>query len=814
MASKIRAWADSFYKACWSFLWDHLSAIRHLFGWSVIEDIVHLLKRLFVVWPSFLSLLFGVLLLTLSQVVDLLARSFDALDVVILILFLMVFWIVPLHLGARILLDAELKKRGMALMARSRLDRWLPRDLAFVALLALFFSVHSETSTYTALSPRFAVYGLRAPSGGLWIVPLASLLAFLIYLTVREDAKTTMSAAVGRRISIAFTCISLVFLLIALSWPFELASLLGGLMFVPMLLGSWIMPLVGLIVIANTTLFWRRLVQIGTVMALAAFVFGAGYSGNHFHDLRVLPADKSTSGTSPELALADFVGAWKKANNCDKLTPPQRCPVRAVLVTAEGGASRAAFQVATVMGKLLDEQPAGFRNRLFLLSGVSGGSLGLATVRQALADSADGKPPCRVSDGRSTRNWLYYKSAHAAEAKSSWRKCLQLLVSADYLTPAFVGLALRDWWMAAPASLDLIHFADRSALLEEAMEQHYARITKTDCGKFEGLCARFGHGDRSKAWLPALLLNSTLVERGQNVVASEIDPSSQFPDRDSCVSNGSKAYPAHLPYSELIPDSYDIFELLGASDDPKVAPSKVGRDIRISTAIVTSARFPIISSQGNIRSRGGALVGQLVDGGYFDNSGLVSIFNIVDALDCYGIDSTVISIGNDPVDDNPARLWKFDGRKNIRHPPLEFTGPKIDAAFSPLNAFFNSRQGHVLDNRFETVNRVGFDDVIPINVYTAICVETLSADGACPAGARVPIQTLSMSWWLSSYVQLFIEMQDKDQIPNAKCDNVHCRYNPTKMLAADFDPSGGQTHGVDLKPFQLNSLDELQHFAP
>ena len=81
-----------------------------------------------------------------------------------------------------------------------------------------------------------------------------------------------------------------------------------------------------------------------------------------------------------------------------------KCP-RPILIAASGGASRAGFFTASVIGKLLDTKtklpsgeeigPEGVRNRIFAISSVSGSSVGAVMTIGALAAS-DGRQPCNA----------------------------------------------------------------------------------------------------------------------------------------------------------------------------------------------------------------------------------------------------------------------------------------------------------------------------------------------------------------------------------------------------------------------------------
>jgi hypothetical protein len=158
------------------------------------------------------------------------------------------------------------------------------------------------------------------------------------------------------------------------------------------------------------------------------------------HEIRIMPANTASEprpGTQWYLDTA--VDQWTRANDCELEVPRVKeraesvdgtmkvdkiiarhdkpCP-SPVIVAAAGGASRAAFITAAALGTLLDatcptqltdrslgcaERPV-FANRLFAISGVSGGSLGAAAYTVTIAAAAEkGKgggfaPPCNRDD--------------------------------------------------------------------------------------------------------------------------------------------------------------------------------------------------------------------------------------------------------------------------------------------------------------------------------------------------------------------------------------------------------------------------------
>jgi len=74
------------------------------------------------------------------------------------------------------------------------------------------------------------------------------------------------------------------------------------------------------------------------------------------------------------ISLDAAVTTWMQENNCREA--PATCP-RPIVIAAAGGASRAGFFMASIIGYFMQEatdnglDPNGVRNRLFAISGVS-----------------------------------------------------------------------------------------------------------------------------------------------------------------------------------------------------------------------------------------------------------------------------------------------------------------------------------------------------------------------------------------------------------------------------------------------------------
>jgi hypothetical protein len=610
----------------------------------------------------------------------------------------------------------------------------------------------------------------------------------------------------------------------AYKWPFLLANFAPRAVVVPFLFGSLV-------------LFAGWLARLGArigvpllEISIAVAVIATGLN-DRFNDLRTFKT------ASPELGLRQIeideaIEKWEDANGCTRENDgdKRKCPP-ALIVAAEGGASRAAFATAAALGYLFDRENAAPEvdppgqaltqrspaRQVFAISGVSGGAFGAASIRTALWESLERNetaPPCR----RASRLWFKQE----ADVSRSWRACLEALMVGDYLTPAFLGLGLRDnvaprlyFLPGAPSALR----EDRAALVERAFEHHFDYVTKASLDTYEsfvdngtpfaareekGLKRRFGYMKQALekekgAWLPLLLLNGTSVNDGARIIASDLvstQPTKEGDKRES-----------------LYPAAYDLFEMLSAPCQPsaihddacdeshtagKDKPERRdGQDVRLSTAAMMSARFPVVSPSGTIRAKDDARHGdRVVDGGYFENAGLTTALDVARALKRRGLTPLILWVQNDPAGDLGD---KQDGAKVPAFPPRAAGAPRLDAAqatgaerffgvlATPFHALLSTRGGHALEEAtlvqetleqwnkgggprdnpsaigasyFEfkvfKVPRFDRDEKADENVRPD---KALDAECASLAGKRPQTSEVSMSWWLSQSVQAELDSQ-------------------------------------------------------
>ena len=549
---------------------------------------------------------------------------------------LILVWAFPAHYAARRLLYTDewmfsrriraetdpAKAAAVKKRLRGSID-WIPRGLAvvpYIAVLIGLWKAHRVVADTMALAPARQAFAQILTLVGLDVLSAAVFVAFLLG---RRVWFRNMSTAIVNGLAWTYILIVTALFLASVIRPFFPADIAPRAAIVPLVFGSF--------VFAATYLAWASHKTGIPVLALSALAaLGVTALNTRFNDMRTFER-AAADYSRRQVDIDTAVDEWKAAN-CDA----RACPP-ALIVAAEGGASRAAFAAATAVGELLDRAgelpdakgreiaPA---RRIFAISGVSGGAFGAATIRTALADLLErgqSAPPCL----RPPNEWF---EAAAGDVKASWRSCLQALVSGDYLTPAFVGLAFRDNFSPPNpfASGSPLFPDDRAALVERAFERHYDHVVRGEIPSFwgqvlqdlapagqekeSGLRRRFGFvADKLSppgAWLPLLLLNGASVNTGARIIASDLISTRAAPASDGRPAGRVSLYSAAFDVLEMLSKRCPPDKVVGRScaiahdgsaDEPG---ARSGPDIRLSTAAMLSARFPIISPAGIDPRRG------------------------------------------------------------------------------------------------------------------------------------------------------------------------------------------------------------------
>ena len=444
---------------------------------------------------------------------------------------------------------------------------------------------------------------------------------------------------------------------------FQLAVLANGVVFV---LAAWSpMALAGigtLALIQLTALFFvltgtwllswteRYAIPVLTLL-LAAALGGQLVLSNDNHHVRQTTAQASYQAVTPQITNL------RKGREVleRRLAALRDGPV--FLVSAEGGGMRAAAWTALVLARLDYLTQGTFGDHVFAASGVSGGSLGIATYaamrRLRIGHALDiaafncGRRPAAASDSCPARNFL----------------------TRDFLRPVLTNMLIVD---QAQRWLPIAFLPDRGSTLERAWERTWEQITNAPAG--QGAFAQAWNTDETNDHDPWLLFNTTVVSSGQRLIEQPFAfDAGDFDEYFPGAINGALRLQGSAPLSAVVHNSarFTYMSPAGTLDPP-----------------VTNPPSPPL---------------QVVDGGYFENSGTATLLGVYRLLTQPGgltpaIDPKriyVIHISNDPLvpsmrtDGQDVCLTDRKGSAGER----EVLDPGHVGEFaSPLVALLNTRE--------------------------------------------------------------------------------------------------------------------------
>jgi hypothetical protein len=420
-------------------------------------------------------------------------------------------------------------------------------------------------------------------------------------------------------------------------------------------------------VILLAVYFWLALVYVlffflgrwlsqGVSIALFITVLGLFLSGPfNMHSVRTIAAGQSAAPAA-QGRLSQHIDAWLETRRSEIESAGSPYPV--FIVSAEGGGIRAAFWTAGLLCAIQDAEPA-FSDHVLGISGVSGGSLGAATFAALV--------------GETQRSAI--DVPHNADDMGPLQSLAGQVLGRDYLSPVLATMLIPD------AVACLLHgewAADRAAVLERAFELGWRQAVGTDA--FQDPMTALWR-DAAMHRVPTLFMNSTEAASGRRIVNS---PIVLDPGLSSAIS-----LPVTIPPHSL----------------------------RLSTAVLLSARFPAISPIANLgeTAKDGPL--HVVDGGYMDNSGTLTAAEIVEALaasaERLGLADRIRTIAI-VITDEPIALNKQESQAD-RRSQSGIVSTAVGAVLSPfetlnhvrkalakkhcesLTALIHGRGGEVLD---------------------------------------------------------------------------------------------------------------------
>ncbi|MFN0036816.1 MAG: hypothetical protein ACKVUS_17275 [Saprospiraceae bacterium] len=290
---------------------------------------------------------------------------------------------------------------------------------------------------------------------------------------------------------------------------------------------------------------------------------------SHYNNNHTIRANGGSVHTDrPE--VAEHFGKWVESKKSHWLTKGDTVSMPVYFIAVEGGGIRAANWTAQVLNQLSSADST-FYDRTFAISGSSGGMVGSLMyqwLRKAQNDHA-------IAAEARARDSILYK-----------------FVSADYLSGsllAFYGPDLLQNFLPFP-----VEYFDRARSFENAVEYEFCKAT----GLRGDTVSFFNFWEKDPYKYPSLLLQGTIVETAQRALYSNLKVS-----------------------ADIFPNTLDVHAYMEG-------------DLSMARASSMCDRFPLIMPPGRIVEPGhnGKPLCNIVDGGYFENTGLLTLQQIIGAL--------------------------------------------------------------------------------------------------------------------------------------------------------------------------------------
>jgi hypothetical protein len=448
---------------------------------------------------------------------------------------------------------------------------------------------------------------------------------------------------------------------------------------------------------------------VTTLVLYSLLLSGLGLNDN----TRLATAPESNGDGSvehtPAPRIAEQFKAWVESRSDLPKFVERGVPYPIYVVAAQGGGMYAAYHTAMVLSNLQDLCPA-FASHLFAISAVSGGSLGSATFHAVLTPER-----ARIQACSDTDRWLMTNDAG---------KILQ----ADFLSPLIGYLLFPDFLQRVlPMAFPTL---DRARALE--------RVFIEQVGKFAGRMSNPSEVPYLQHWTPegtgpALIFNATEVRTGQRRIIAPF----KFPSKD-------------VNFLPLWRRTGDL-------------------TLSVASAAIVSARFPWLTPSAwfDVRpgedgaGRASARI-RLVDGGYFENSGVSTAHDLVRAID-YQVGELGLS--------GKVEVYLFV----LTSPDVAQTPPTteiLSELFDPVQALLNTRDARARAALARAEEELGF--------YSAPAGERR------PRVRKFPIEGLGLGlplgWRLSGTTRIVIDIQIGER---GRCSATEAGHEDAVSFEAD-----------------------------
>ncbi|WP_418005206.1 hypothetical protein ACNO8X_10375 [Mycobacterium sp. PDNC021] len=313
-----------------------------------------------------------------------------------------------------------------------------------------------------------------------------------------------------------------------------------------------------------------------------------------YHSIRLKDA-----AAGSRVTMDEALNQWSRSQTeATPNRPAKREPIPLVFVASAGGGIRAAYWTTIVLNCLVQGQDSSGRKPLgmdvdnvctqpmpmdsiFLASGISGGSLGLAVTK-----------------------------AFKEVSHNPWSEPL----GNDFLGPTVAGVAFRD----LPNAFVRVRAdgQDSAAVLERSWE----KSVRDANGDLESGFLATAWSSPGRLDFPLLALNGTSVTDGCRVTVSVLKLADTDTSSNNCLSIDRVVTPIEGVHAQLqtLAATKDAFDSTCPADVKQPGEPK---DLSLSTAALLSARFPYVSPNGTLYwCKDRALRTFDLDGGLIDAS--------------------------------------------------------------------------------------------------------------------------------------------------------------------------------------------------
>ena len=356
---------------------------------------------------------------------------------------------------------------------------------------------------------------------------------------------------------------------------------------------------------------------------------------------------------------------------------------RTLYVNAYGGGLRAAVFTAQVLARADDASCGAFGKQVAAFSGVSGGSVGIATylvARQELMARGGWAGCVRDSEG--------------APAKTPLADIVTGALVQDHLSPVIsrmLAVDLPHLWGSPVRGQALLD--SWNGALTTSLTTHFAGTHADDYAGFALPLAALNGGF---ATVPAVYFNATDADSGHIVWFSNL--------------RGGLA----ATYSQ---------------QEREVALS-------VGQAVLHSARFPLVTPAGGFKFPWAPdKTSRLIDGGYADNSGTTTLFDVFTGGTPPHTAGSVPRMIN--IDGNPSEVSECHKAAKGKPPLLTAVGGLLQARVAHA-----ARAVERLDNQIDTP-RID----VKLDLDAAFADPALSPDAVCAKVARA--QQAPLGWYMS-----------------------------------------------------------------